>query len=1320
MSGLLNNSLFLSTAAAAGGYQVSRSLRFNSSDSGFLSRTPAVAGNRTTWTWAGWLKRSGTSRDVLLAQWSGLGFAFEIDSSSRIDAYDYTSGYDWHLISTPVYRDPSAWYHIVLAYDTTQATASNRIKLYVNGTQVTTFSTETYPSPSYAGYVNTASAHGIGGAFGVYLDACLAEVFFIDGQALDPSSFTEVSATTGQLIPLAYTGTYGLVSVAAATGALPIFNTTGTYGAVQGSGTRTDSNSASLVLALPLVTNANDVSNAINGASTTKTTSPSGAVASSAQSIFYGGSFLFNGSGDYIAVTDNADFAFGTGNSTVEMWVYPNTLVSNDVLYDGRQSTGGTATGFSIVVNSSGIVQTYTAGGYRCTSTSTLSVGKWSHIAVVRSSGTDTLFIDGIAQADTDTLGGNYTDQKCRIGSDVNGSEAWGGYIADFRLYKGAAKYTSNFSPVVSYNNSFHLDFADNSAATAATLGKDISGNSNNWTPNNFSVVSGTGVVTTPASNAPPTVDYLVVAGGGGGSRGGGGAGGLRSTVTATGGGGTLESPLSVIASTSYTVTVGAGGAGDPSAGSTGTNGANSVFGPITSTGGGAGAQATVAPLSGGSGGGAEQGGISGAAGTANQGFAGGDGFGSGSTRGSGGGGGAGAVGVNGASAAGGAGGAGVACSITGSSVTYGGGGGTHGISSAGAGGTGGGGAGAVSGPGGAGSANTGGGGGGGGNAGGAGGSGIVIIRYANTYDDLIVGGGLTYTYANTGGYKIYSFTASATAAQSAGNDSLVDTPTSYGTDTGVGGEVRGNYATLNPLNKASAVTLSNGNLDVVGTSWNWAMTTIAVNSGKWYWEVTHTNGGADNLFCGIAKTTFQNFTYDLNHAVSDSYNLWGYTSYFGNKEGQGSNTSYGATFQTAGDIVGCALDMDAGTITFYKNGVSQGQAFSGITAQVCPVWGGTGSSIGAANFNFGQRAFAYPLSGFKALCDTNLGAPVVAKPNELMDVALYTGNNSSLTISGFNLSPDFIWFKARSYAGSHALVDIVRGASNQLNSNLTNAESTNTAGAGLQSFNSDGFTLGTESSATGSTNGTQTYAAWMWDAGTSTVSNTDGSITSQVRANPSAGFSIVGFNSGSAGNYTVGHGLGVKPQFIITKARNGSTFNWSINHVSIATTVNKYLPFTTSATSDNGSAAWGASLADTNSTTFGISSANAVEASKDCIAYCFAPVVGYSSFGSYVGNGSSDGPFVYTGFRPAFFMVKASSTTGPWIIYDSKRPGYNPELDTLSPDSSAAEDSSGGTTNDIVSNGFKIRGTNDRNVSAVTYIYAAFAENPFQYARAR
>jgi hypothetical protein len=520
---------------------------------------------------------------------------------------------------------------------------------------------------------------------------------------------------------------------------------------------------------------------------------------------------------------------------------------------------------------------------------------------------------------------------------------------------------------------------------------------------------------------------------------------------------------------------------------------------------------------------------------------------------------------------------------------------------------------------------------------------------------------------------------------------------------------VRGNYCTLNPLDKATTGgALSNGNLDYAATvaSWDMVRATFGISSGKWYWEVS-VNSTTYGI-TGIAQASV-----DLNNNFFDRGICYGYNAQNGYKY-QGSPfaaLAYGATWNGSGDICGVAFNSDAGTLTFYKNGVSQGVAYTGLTGTFFPAH--TSYPTGSATFNFGQRAFAYPLSGFKALCDTNLGAPLVAKPNELMDVALYTGNNSSLTISGFNLSPDFIWFKARSYAGSHALVDIVRGASNQLNSNLTNAESTNTAGAGLQSFNSDGFTLGTESSATGSTNGTQTYAAWMWDAGTSTVSNTDGSITSQVRANVSAGFSVVTY-TGVAGNQSFGHGLGVKPKLIMIKNRSNSA-NWFVM-VDIGTTYYKYGHLnTTDAFAD-------ATAQPVTSTTITYGSNNAWfgAVGDNYVAYCFAPVSGYSSFGSYVGNGSSDGPFVYTGFRPAFFMVKASSTTGPWIIYDSKRPGYNPELDTLSPDSSAAEDSSGGTTNDIVSNGFKIRGTNDRNVSAVTYIYAAFAENPFQYARAR
>jgi hypothetical protein len=223
------------------------------------------------------------------------------------------------------------------------------------------------------------------------------------------------------------------------------------------------------------------------------------------------------------------------------------------------------------------------------------------------------------------------------------------------------------------------------------------------------------------------------------------------------------------------------------------------------------------------------------------------------------------------------------------------------------------------------------------------------------------------------------------------------------------------------------------------------------------------------------------------------------------------------------------------------------------------------------------------------------------------------------------------------------------------------------------------------------------------------------------VRANATAGFSIVSFSSGSAGNYTVGHGLGAKPHLIIAKARNGSSFNWSINHISIATTVNKYLTFTTNGTLDNGAAAWGASLSDTNSTTFGISSANAVEASKDCIAYCFAPVVGYSSFGSYTGNGSADGPFVYTGFRPRFIMVKVSSAVDNWVIQDTGRSSFNVSVDRLFPNLSNAELASSFYRIDFLSNGFKVRGTGTAtNDNGATYVYAAFAESPFNYSRAR
>jgi len=226
---------------------------------------------------------------------------------------------------------------------------------------------------------------------------------------------------------------------------------------------------------------------------------------------------------------------------------------------------------------------------------------------------------------------------------------------------------------------------------------------------------------------------------------------------------------------------------------------------------------------------------------------------------------------------------------------------------------------------------------------------------------------------------------------------------------------------------------------------------------------------------------------------------------------------------------------------------------------------------------------------------------------------------------------------------------------------------------------------------------------------------------------NTTSGFSIVAYNSGASGNKTVGHGLGVAPAMIITKSRTSASFNWAVYHTSIATTVNKYLQLnTTAATSDNGTSIWGASLADTNSTTFGINSGNGVVASTDCIAYVFAPVAGYSAFSSYTGNGSTDGPFVFTGFRPRWVMVKnITSGSTNWIIIDSARNTYNVMPDALAANSAAAE-SSFVTTGwcDFLSNGFKIRlsgsGVTNINTNTNTYIYAAFSEVGFKYSLGR
>jgi len=802
-------------------YQISRSLRFNSADSAYLNRTPASAGNRRTWTWSGWVKRTkfgsdeaffsgGTSDPITTIRFSGDG-----SSEDGLFIFHYAGGgFAFNLTTTAQFRDPSAWYHIVVACDTTQATSTNRLKLYVNGTQVTAFDTATYPSQNYDTSIsnNVLQTIGTNGNGANYFNGYLTEVNFIDGYALDPSYFGVTEPSTGVWVPKAFDGAYG--------------------------------------------------------------------------------------------------------------------------------------------------------------------------------------------------------------------------------------------------TNGFYLNFSDNSNTTAGTLGKDSSGNGNNWTPNNFSVTAG------------------------------------------------------------------------------------------------------------------------------------------------------------------------------------------------------------------------------------------------------------------------------------AGNDSLVDTPTSYGTDTGVGGEVRGNYCTWNPLSLGTNLSTLNGNLDVKNSTaennHRLCRSTFGITTGKWFWEY-NVNDSASIDILGVATSSSSPNSYVGETAGSAGY---GYSVNPGLWYAGSGWTMSGASPAgfPSGGVIGVAFDADNGKIWFSRNGtwINSGDPAAGTNANgtfvgTAPIWVPAVSifnGTGTWPINFGQRPFANTApSGFKALCTQNLPTPTIGAEagflaSRYFDTTLYTGTGASLSVTNTGgFQPDFVWLKSRSAATNHQLFDVARGTTKVLVSNSTEAEST--SANTLTSFNSSGFTVGTN---TAINTASATYVGWQWKAGGATVTNTSGSITSQVSANTTAGFSIVTYTGTGTGTPTVGHGLGVAPSMIIVKSRSNDA-NWAVGHTSEGFAKAGLL----NATNAFGSSTYFGSTTPT-STLFYIQDTGVTNiSSATYVAYCFAPVAGYSAFGSYTGNGSTDGVFVYTGFRPRYILVKSSSNAYQWSIHDTARQTYNEDERILSPNSSSAEDTNSLYGVDVLSNGFKWRNSGEAfNYSGYTYIYAAFAEFPFKYALAR
>jgi len=562
------------------------------------------------------------------------------------------------------------------------------------------------------------------------------------------------------------------------------------------------------------------------------------------------------------------------------------------------------------------------------------------------------------------------------------------------------------------------------------------------------------------------------------------------------------------------------------------------------------------------------------------------------------------------------------------------------------------------------------------------------------------------------------------------GNDSLEDSPTN-------------NFCTLNPLDKgvtdASHLVYSNGNLQVKAASGVWASTrgTFAVSSGKWYWEIKLLSVASMRPFIGIIESEVRlasnqgDTTHELG-AASTSISYWiGSPIVRGGANTSGTNTNVPSC--TTGDIVGVALDMDNKKVFFSKNGTffasqdpanSSGElvAFSTTmqSSAIAPAIQAYNDTDEGA-FNFGQRAFSHtPPTGYKTLCSANLPDPTIAEGNKHFNALIYTGNDSSdRDITGVGFQPDFLWIKNRQQADWHQLCDAVRGANKVLFSNTNDGEDTDNSNGHVNSFLADGFNVDAGSGGNVNENN-ENYVAWNWNAGGSTVTNNDGSRTAQVRANTTAGFSIVTSTSGgsSGGTYdSFGHGLGVAPNVIIFKNRDISD-NWSIYNSNFSTAYSKILQFNTivETTSSNH---WG--TANPTSTTFSLNQgAVFTGASQNLVAYCFSEVAGYSKFGSYIGNNNADGTFVYLGFRPAWVMIKnteAGSTA--WYMLDNKRDPDNPAQEYL-----AAEDAGGEGTYvfyDFLSNGFKLRNTGPaQNPNGQKVIYMAFAESPFKYARAR
>lgn len=1420
----------------------------------YLKRTPTSSGNRRVWSWSGWVKldRDATSASGMHFFTGGVGYGnagqtTHVDYIGSVIRFANFSGssYAGYKFTETRIRDVSSWVHVLAVLDTTAKSNQNRTRIYINGVEDT-------GQPSAITNIEEAGELGIGqtgthyiGAYnssGTALTASqykCTDIFFVDGQALTPDVFGFHKPNEGYVsVGSTWTTQYQSGSWAPKKPSV-IKNAINSNGGFGSNGYYLPMNDSSNVGADFHTTpnsiiklKGEDLPQPQNGAPTTSDSYVS-QLRQESGTLGFDGVVKFDGTGDYLRAGSSSDFAFGSGDFTIEFRIYFNRHTNYQEIFDFRPNEGAYPTMYA---DGNGIIYYYTGSANRITS-SAVSANTWHHIAVTRSGTSTKLFINGSQSGSTYSDSNTYLQSFIDIGASGYQSNYYlQGYVSNFRVIKGTALYTSTFTPptepLTAITNTKLLCCNSSTSATAATVAPaSITANGDTFATRNeltgsivlavpgISTATGANLVTNPSFESDLsgwTAEQGTVTWSNGSAYFPVQAGTslIQDVTTVVGKRYTMSAEVSNTGNTGNNIGIELGETGNlvyvaSNTILTGRKVFNTAF-TATST-------STEVRLWGGTNASGYWSNVTLKQEDAPRDY-------SADIKGS---------GTNKTLTANGNAGVGYEIpSYYGSALNF------HGTSND-----------YIETP---------------HSTDFNFGSGDFTVEcwrhldsfnsggaYLAKYDGTIAGSDWYFAGQPNGVESFYWYNGAANTLQSIqssnntaslsqwdhiaacrkGNQislfvngvcvgtavttiSLNDNtevvrsgadasgsyqmkgrlqdlriykgvakykggfdvpkpyePVGIATWRAVSDNVGNNFCNLNSLfNEATsnAVTLTNGNLSYHGL-WNptYALSsgTVGVSTGKWYWEAKSNGVSWPLLGVGVMRAT----GIGTIAAKEDTYisGVDGGIGYYINSEAYKDlvyywngvvqkNVGYSMGFISTGDFLSVALDLDTpnnGKIYFAKNGVwgASGNPATGsnpvglaITGTQLPA-----VSVGAAGstsleFNFGQNPtftgmatagtfadgngkglFKYePPTGFLALCEDNLPTPAIADPGDYFKTVLYTGDGATgRSVTGVGFKPDLIWLKNRTGTNWHVLCDSVRGPNKLLFSNSTNQEADYSGGT-ILSFDSDGYSVNHNTNANSVNASGANIVAWCWKAGGPVVSNTAGDINANVSANQTAGFSIVSYSgvaaadssTNSGGPWTIAHGLGKKPDFMIFKART-TTHGWYCYHQGLTAT--QHVLFSSAA----GAASQIVLFRNTEPTNefINVGGWDVINRTgHDYIAYCWSAIEGFSNFGSYEGNGNAEGPFVWCGFQPAWIMIKRIDSAGQWNILDIGRDSANPrDVNLLA--NGADTETYGSRVVDFVSNGFKPRNTaGDINADGGIYIFAAFASTPFKTARAK